>query len=60
MVGKRKQRYKTKIKTRRQQTIKKLKSHRSLIQEMKQIQERNESDAMFLPLLEEDIKRIRT
>jgi hypothetical protein len=34
-----------------------LKAHQMLIQEMKQIQERNERDAKFLPLLEETIEK---
>jgi hypothetical protein len=44
-LGRGKNDIRQKIETRRQQTIKKLKEHQSLIQEMKQIQERDKRDA---------------
>jgi hypothetical protein len=48
---------KQRIERKRQQTIKKLEKHQRLIQEVKQLQERNARDAMFLPLLEEAIEK---
>jgi hypothetical protein len=48
-----------KIEAKRQQIIRKLREHQKLIREVKQIQEKNEKDARFLPLLEEAIEKSR-
>jgi hypothetical protein len=59
MVRKGKSDIREKIEERRKQIIRKLQAHQKLLKEMKDIQLKNERDAMFLPHLEEAIEKNR-
>jgi DNA repair exonuclease SbcCD ATPase subunit len=58
-LGREKTDIRQKIEAKRQQIMRKLRRHQKIIKKVKQIQEKSEKDASFLPHLEEAIEKNR-